>query len=175
MSAQDNITFGYESSSALMGHTTEWHVTYKGRPFYVVMHELHGDRLIRIDALDTQRAIKPTSRRGQAIVEMMLSAHAEKFTVEEPEDDPEDPEVFHIQHSRSGQGVSTLCGEFIPWRTPTGQERAITGRRATRGNQPCPSCMYIRSLRQELQAADMGPLVVPALLDEVDQLLNPHQ
>lgn len=67
----------FETHAPLTGHHSTWHVEYEGLPIDVRLE--HGNRVASIVNLDTGRQFKTTSKRGRAIVALVLDAYAAQF------------------------------------------------------------------------------------------------
>lgn len=67
----------FENNAPMTGHNTTWHLEYEGRPIDVKLER--GDQPVSITALDTGRDFKLDSKRGQAILALVLDAYRARF------------------------------------------------------------------------------------------------
>ena len=78
--------------------------------------------------------------------------------------------TWHVEHSRNGNGITTLCGHLIPWASNKGKRRAVTGRAATAGRTMCRDCIVILCMSDDIRATE--PIEATDLLDEADLIIG---
>lgn len=77
---------------------------------------------------------------------------------------------YHLCTHRTVDGSHTLCGEYIPRFKNNGDKARVEGQAAQAGRTLCPDCEAMKFLRDQMQQQE--PLVVPPLLDEVDDIMR---
>lgn len=77
---------------------------------------------------------------------------------------------YHLTVDRTIDGSHTLCGEYIPRFKNNGEKARVEGRAAQAGRALCPECDSMKFLHDQMQQQE--PLVVPYLLDEVDDIMR---
>lgn len=84
---------------------------------------------------------------------------------------------YHVQVEKDDHGTTTLCGEYIPVINSRGQKARVEGDEAEAGRTRCPECDSLYKLDREMRrfgkpVHEFHTLVVPPLLDEVDDILR---